>query len=220
MKVSCKSYYSDQSNIADKAFCTTEIGPQSDHFDQMNAVQLKALCKEQGLKVSGKKAELKDRLRVHFLSKHSVQEEDEFDAMTDADLLQSLIARGLSTSGARDNFLERLRQDIKFVQDLKTAAPLDEANGYRMIGEALEAAAMEGGAMEGILSDLKAKSDQKPRFVDITIKSLGMKPTKATLKGAPSVTADVLRSLAGDPFDNPPKYGSVSACLTQPTMQF
>jgi hypothetical protein len=34
----------------------------------MSAVQLKALCKEQGIKVAGKKDELKERLREHFLS--------------------------------------------------------------------------------------------------------------------------------------------------------
>ena len=34
----------------------------------MTATQLKALCKEQGLKVSGKKDDLKERLREHFLT--------------------------------------------------------------------------------------------------------------------------------------------------------
>ena len=42
--------------------------PKTDQIDAMTAVQLKALCKEQGLKVSGKKDELKERLREHFLS--------------------------------------------------------------------------------------------------------------------------------------------------------
>jgi DNA polymerase-1 len=35
-----------------------------------------------------------------------------------------------------------------------------------------------------------------------------MKPTKFTAGGAPSCTADVLRGLAGDPFADPPNYGS------------
>lgn len=50
---------------------------------------------------------------------------------------------------------------------------------------------------------------KEPKFVDVTIPSLGMKPEKFTAGGAPSVTADVLRGLAGDPFEDPPKYGSV-----------
>jgi hypothetical protein len=38
---------------------------------------------------------------------------------------------------------------------------------------------------------------------------LGLKPEKFTVGGAPSVTADVIRKLAGDPFADPPKYGTV-----------
>lgn len=185
-----------------------EEGPRSDHLDEMTAVQLKALCKEQGLKVSGKKAELKDRLREHFLANAVPQPKDELDSMSDDELVQSLVVRGLDSSGDRAQLLERLREDIKFIHDLENAIPPDEAQGYRTIGEALEAAAKSGGATMGILSDLKAKSSQKAKYFDITIKSLGMEPEKATLNGAPSVTADVLRSLAGDPFENPPKYGS------------
>ena len=37
-----------------------------------------------------------------------------------------------------------------------------------------------------------------------------MTPTKFTAGGAPSVTADVLRGLAGDPTLDDPKYGAVS----------
>lgn len=178
----------------------------------MTAVQLKALCKEQGLKVSGKKAELKDRLREHFLtvSAGSTQaEEDEFDAMSDTELMQSLVARGLKTTGERANLLERLRQDLQFVRELENAIPPDEAHGYRTIGEALEAVAKNGGAMEEILAEIKAKAGQKSKAIDVTVKSLGMQPEKETAGGAPSVTADVLRALAGDPFEDPPRYGTV-----------
>lgn len=191
------------------AFRVPEEGPRSDHLDEMTAVQLKALCKEQGLKVSGKKDELKDRLREHFLANAAPQPTDELDAMSDKELVQSLVARGLDSSGDRATMLERLREDIKFIHELENAIPPDMAQGYRTIGEALEAAARNGGAMEGILSDLKAKAGKKSKYLDITIKSLGMTPEKSTQNGAPSVTADVLRSLAGDPFENPPKYGSV-----------
>lgn len=175
----------------------------------MTAVQLKALCKEQGLKVSGKKAELQDRLREHFLTANPDVVADEFDAMEDTDLRAALTGRGLPAAGERDDLLKALREDIKFAQDLQNAVPLDDAQGYRTIGEALEAAAKNGGAMEEILTEIRAKSAEKSRHMDVTIKSLGMIPSKETAGGAPSVTADVLRDLAGDPFENPPKYGKV-----------
>jgi hypothetical protein len=47
--------------------------------------------------------------------------------------------------------------------------------------------------------------------MDVTIRSLGMAPEKYTVGGAPSVTSDVLRKLAGDPYEIPPNYGTVSA---------
>jgi hypothetical protein len=177
----------------------------------MTAVQLKALCKEQGLKISGKKAELQDRLREHFLTISNREAiTDEFDAMSDADLKAALTARGLPTTGGREGLLEALREDIKFAQDLQNTVHLNDAQGYRTIGEALEAAAKNGGATQEIMTEIKAKSAEKTKYMDVAIKSLGMDPVKETAGGAPSVTADVLRDLAGDPFENPPKYGKVS----------
>ena len=183
----------------------------------MTGVQLKELCKEQGLKVSGKKADLKDRLREHFLTATSAQgDEDEFESMSDDDLTQSLVVRNLETSGSREDRLERIRADIQFLRELENVGPQDDANGYRTILEALEVAAQNGGATGEILADVKAKKAVKSKFVDVTIQSLGMKPEKETTGGAPSVTADVVRALAGDPFEDPPKYGSVSFMLLHP----
>jgi len=181
---------------------------EPDQLDQMTAVQLKSLCKEYGLKVSGKKADLQDRLRKHLLASPSIDpEEDEFDLMSDDELRQSLAVRGIDDSGERSELLKRVREDIQFVQDLETAIPPD-AMGHRTIVEALEAAASKGGVAEEILSSIKEKSMEEPKFVDITIRSLGMEAVKHTKGGAPSVTADVVRRLAGDPFEDPPKYGT------------
>jgi hypothetical protein len=177
----------------------------------MTGVQLKALCKEQGLKVAGKKAELQDRLREHFLSNSQAEaEKDEFDSMSDEELRLSLAARDLATTGDRDELLTRLREDIMYIRELETAIPPDAANGYRTISEALEAAAKNGGTVSDILAEVHAKTSAEPKYVDVTITSLGMQPGKYTAGGAPSVTADVLRGLAGDPFEDPPRYGSVS----------
>eukprot|EP00536_Pseudo-nitzschia_multiseries_P000650 jgi/Psemu1/249814/estExt_Genewise1Plus.C_80101 len=61
---------------------------------------------------------------------------------------------------------------------------------------------------EDALEDIKEKSMARPKFIDVTVRSLGMDAIKHTAGGAPSVTADVLRKLAGDPFEDPPRYGT------------
>jgi hypothetical protein len=178
----------------------------------MTAVQLKALCKDQGLKLSGKKADLQERLREFFMSSPEPEvEEDEFDEMSDDDLRISLGTRELDRSGHREELLERLRADIRFNQELNIAASPNDTKGYASVTEALQAAAQTGEATMQILSEMQAKLNETPKFMDVTIRSLGMTPEKFTMGGAPSVTSDVLRTLAGDPYEDPPKYGSVSA---------
>ena len=181
---------------------------EDDQLERLTAVQLKALCKENGLKVSGKKALLVERLREHLLAPPPVETpEDDFDQMSDEELRQSLIVRGLDDTGERDNLLQRLREDIQYMHELETAVAPD-ASGHRTIIEALEAAAQAGGVAEEILQSIKEKSTAEPKFVEVTIRSLGMEAIKHTAGGAPSVTADVLRQLAGDPFEDPPRYGT------------
>lgn len=185
---------------------------ESDQLDQMKAAQLKALCKEYGLKVSGKKADLQDRLREYLLSNSKQAEEpnDDFDQMSLEELRQSLVGRNLDDTGEQPELLKRLRDDIQYMRDLETAMPPDMLGHSTRIIEALEAAAANGGVAQEILESMREKSSEEPKFVDVTIRSLGMRPTKHTAGGAPSATADVIRELAGDPFEDPPKYGSVS----------
>lgn len=176
----------------------------------MTAVQLKALCKEYGLKVSGKKADLQDRLREHLLKPPEIESTmDEFDEMSDEELRQSLAVRGMDDSGERKELLQRMREDIQFINELENVVPADSL-GHATIIDALEAAASKGGVTEEILMSIKEKAMEEPKHIDITIQSLGMQPIKHTAGGAPSVTADVLRELAGDPFEDPPRYGTVS----------
>ena len=192
---------------------------EPDEFDNMKAVQLKALCKEYGLKVSGKKAELQERLRGHFLSANqdSSVVNDDYDSMTSSELKEICATRGLSTSGNRKVLLERIRVDTSFALELLSASTDGSTDGYKSITQALEeAAASDGGTLQQILDDLKAKSEEEPKWVDVTATSIGMTPTKFTAGGAPSCTADVLRGLAGDPFADPPKYGSVSIVFYNP----
>jgi hypothetical protein len=197
---------------------TKDTPPEKDDFDHMTAVQLKALCKELGLKVSGKKSELQDRLRGHFLVQTQQQgaefqglhgSSDDLDSMSDDDLRDSLIARGLNSSGTRKQLLDRLREDSAFALELLSASHPKDKSGYETISQALKAAAdREGGTLKEILGEVKEKANAEPKFIDVTITSIGMTPEKYTVGGAPSVTADVIKKLAGDPFAEPPKYGT------------
>ena len=188
--------------------------PLPDEFDSMKVAQLKTLCKENGLKVSGKKSELQERLRGHYLASSdastSMLPKDDFETMPDDDLRDACTARNLDRTGSRKQLLERLRQDTSYSLELFAATTDRSSDGYRSISEALEAAAQsDGGALKEILDDLKEKSNAEPKYVDVTITSIGMKPQKFTAGGAPSVTADVLKGLAGDPLGDDPKYGLV-----------
>jgi hypothetical protein len=182
---------------------------ETDELEQLTAVQLKALCKSYGLKVSGKKALLQERIREHLLAPPvSEPEVDDFDQMAEEELRQSLVARSLDDNGDRIELLKRLRDDIQYMRELETAVAPD-ALGHRTIIEALEAAAQAGGVAEEILQTMKDKANAEPKFVEVTVRSLGMPALKFTAGGAPSCTADVLRKLAGDPFEDPPRYGTV-----------
>jgi DNA polymerase I-like protein with 3'-5' exonuclease and polymerase domains len=185
-------------------------GDQTDELDQMKATQLKILCKEYGLKTAGKKDELKQRIRDHLLAPVQDKNIDDLETMPDDDLRDMLITRELQFAGTRGEMLDRLRADLEFTSGVLNAVSPTDQDGYRAVSEALEAAARKdgGGAIGEILDELNAKSNTASKYVEITIPSLGLEPSKYTTGGAPSVTADVLRALAGDPFSDPPKYGS------------
>lgn len=187
-----------------------------DYLELMKAAQLKALCKERGLKVSGKKAELIERLKAFFMDDSQKvdkpQTPDEFDDMTDKDLQDVMVARGLGkVEGTREELLERIRQDVQFTNQILEASTDLAADGMPEIAKIMEGMAKkEGGALAEALEELKIKAATPSKTIDITIKGLGLKPEKYTAGGAPSATADVIGKLAGDPFADPPKYGSVS----------
>eukprot|EP00977_Amphora_coffeiformis_P011483 scaffold2767_cov177-Amphora_coffeaeformis.AAC.57 len=188
---------------------------KDDMLDKMKAVQLKTLCKERGLKVSGKKAELIERLREHFLQSNVEEASaepnmDDFDAMSDEDLADAVKARSLSPVGSREELLERIRDDIAHTNELLTSYTPQSRDGYVALSEALEEAAKkEGGALAEYLDEFKLKSKKVPKYIDVKISTLGkLEPAVYTQGGAPSVTANVLKELAGDPFADPPRYGS------------
>ena len=206
-----------------------------DEFDQMKAEELKLLCKEYGLKVSGKKAELQQRLRGHFQLSGSGggpgesmtranNTVDDYDGMSVKDLRDACNARGMSSTGKKAALVRELREDDAQIREITAEYMTDPSSSssspstdlsftatHRKISELLEEAAASGEneALRGILADIKAKNAEEPKYVDIKVTSLGMEPDAFTVSGAPSATSDVLRKLAGDPFADPPKYGKV-----------
>ena len=167
---------------------------------------------ENGLKLSGKKAELQERLRGHFLSNEDgLQSSDDFDDMDDESLRDACIARGLSDSGSRKVLLKRIRDDTAYANELLSANVPRDKDAYLRVSEALAVALKKGGSekLAEIMESVRAKENSESKYIDIVVKSIGMTPEKFTAGGAPSVTADVLRKLAGDPLGDEPKYGKV-----------
>jgi SAP domain len=179
----------------------------------MKATQLKAWCKEHGLSVAGKRCDLQERLRAYFKSKtnggpnDNLEEQDDFESMSVKDLRDALVVRNISSKGSKEELIERLRSDIKFANEVRAGC---ESDSQEILARILEEAALkEGSALSNYFAEKKAKSEKTSKFIDLTVTSLGLTPEKFTAGGAPSCTADVLRKLAGDPFADPPKYGTV-----------
>ena len=183
-----------------------------DEFTLMTAVQLKALLKEQGLKQSGKKEVLQQRLRDHFLgggdsSSSGNGNGNGLSDMTIAELRDTCIARGLKKSGKKKELVSRLEEDEKYALELMDSvnnADKDEGGGntYTSITEALNAALSkikegEDSSLKAVLDEIKNKSTLS-KWIDVKISSIYMRPEKFTVGGVPSVTADVLRGLAGE----------------------
>lgn len=186
---------------------------EEDEFDHMTVAQLKDLCKQYKLKVSGKKALLQERLRTKFLTDASEEHKemngtDNYEDMTDDDLRDALVVRELPTSGTRKELIERYRADCNFASELLSEHAQEE-NGYQKISSSLALAAEKsGGNLKEIYEEARKKKTAEPKYVDVKISSIKMKPEKFTPGGAPSATADVIRKLAGDPFGDDPKYGT------------
>jgi SAP domain len=163
---------------------------------------------------SGKKVDLQERLRNSYIrdAKALVEAtppvDDDYESMETEDLRHTLRSRGLSTLGkSKETLIQRLRQDSETIRELMKAAPSEK---LASLVNVMEAASRESLTLQEYLQERQSVLDRPSKFVDVTITSLGLEPEKFTAGGAPSVTSDVLRKLAGDPFADPPQYGSVS----------
>lgn len=103
--------------------------------------------------------------------------------------------------------LKLFRKDIAIINALRSQEQLSQSD----MAKALEKATHESnGPLSEYMAELQENESKVPKYFDVTISSLGLTPEKYTAAGAPSVTSDVILKLAGDPFANPPRYGTVS----------
>ena len=139
---------------------------EKNRFAGMKVVDLKALCKAAGLKVSGARAVLVQRLLEHDVLVQ--QGLADVHKMTKEELQARLaLAGGLLDEDAEET-VEEMR--TKLIQDALYCSGLQK----------------------------NTHSIAMPKnYIDIEIKSLGLKPKDFTPKGAAQVSAAVLKKLAG-----------------------
>lgn len=110
-----------------------------------------------------------------------------------------------------------MEEDLQYANDLVDdiiTTPNSNGSGYSTIKEALDAALSiikdgEDSSLKSIIAAIKDKNTNS-KWVDVKISSIFMRPQKFTVGGAPSVTSDVLKALAGDGYDEgeEPNYGT------------
>jgi DNA polymerase I-like protein with 3'-5' exonuclease and polymerase domains len=182
-------------------------GEPDDYLDAMSAVELKHICKMNGLKVSGKKAELQERIRGYLLNPPESPTLN-FDEMSFDELQDQCKNHGLPYGGTEKELRDELKNDCAYSLQLGSASTPNSKNAYETIGNSLQKKAENNEILQEILNKIGAKKAAGPKFIDVTITSIGMKPQKYTIGGAPSVTSDVIKTLAGDPFRDKPKWGT------------
>ncbi|CAM9543134.1 unnamed protein product [Scytosiphon promiscuus] len=148
-----------------------------DEYVDYTAPMLKEKLKEKGLKTTGKKDELLARIRGQEVPDPA----DIYKGMSREDLQHVCVVRQLSTDGTKTQLVRNLAKDDDFT--LKLNSCIENKN------------------------TVVAPRPKMTKYRDLTISSLGMTPIKFTASGAPAVSMDVLRHLAGEPNEDPPKYG-------------
>lgn len=183
-----------------------------DHDKKWTLKELKQQCRELKLRVTGTKAELLQRIKEHNVATENDGTgvaDDSMGSMSRDELRTIAIGRGLSGNGSKDDLLSRIREDIKFLQALEGSSQDSSRVSPTGFNEVFgDLTARKDSAISIHLEELKRKEEKESKYVEVTVKSIGLKPEKYTSGGMPSVTADVLRKLAGDPFADPPKKGT------------
>ena len=81
--------------------------------------------------------------------------------MTVQELKDSLTARGLPTTGNKPALIKRLKEDSAFALELMQASE-GSVDGYKTVGEALEAAAKRGERMNKQQQRQQQKAAERP----------------------------------------------------------
>ena len=215
-KVRTFKVLSDQ--IPENALAAYEIDRQNeaessgtapdDLLDSLSQVELKNLCKLNGLRQSGNKAEVKERIR-NFLLVPPDRISENVDDLTLEDVIDKCRVRGIPHDENNEEQMKKLlKDDDNFTHGLLAANTPNDNNMFETIRHALQSLAENNPELQMTLDKICAKKDSIPKYTDVIITSLGMKPEKFTAGGAPSVTSDVIKTLAGDPFQEKPKYGT------------
>ena len=179
-----------------------------DILDSLSQVELKNLCKLNGLRQAGNKAEVKERIRGFLLAPPDRMSED-VDVMTLDEVIDMCRVRGIAHNETNEKQMRKsLKEDNNFSQGLLSANTPNSVNMFETIRHALQSLAENNPELQMTLDKICAKKESTPKYIDVTVTSLGMKPEKFTAGGAPSVTSDVIKTLAGDPFRKEPKYGT------------
>jgi DNA polymerase I-like protein with 3'-5' exonuclease and polymerase domains len=177
-------------------------------LDIMTGVEMKKLCKELGLKQSGNKGDVKERLQK-FLEENRLEKSDEFSSLSDTDLDITVRANNMEPKATREEKIQQLRDDIDFKLGLQAISGQTDGNALdQVVRSLLDRKGGNKRFLDEIRDGFRMKQDKTSKFIDIKITGLGITPPKLTANGAPSVTADVIHELAGDPFREVPKFGT------------
>jgi hypothetical protein len=186
-------------------------------YVEMDMAELKALLKVRGLKISGKKSDLFERLI--FFDNALKNSNRGGDKMTDnmaVDELEDICkTRGISIphNADKSTLINLLQQDMDLLK--KGNLIIDEKNNMLMT-QLLKGPATKGSSSASSTSSPDEEeeniSSKLKKYREISITTLGMKPSAFTPTGVPQVSASVLKKMAGsNPFDGTsPVYGEVS----------
>ncbi|CAM9558280.1 unnamed protein product [Pylaiella littoralis] len=161
-----------------EAFRAEEV---QDGFADYTAAMLKEKLKEMGLKVSGKKDELLARVRGEEKPDPTAM----YKAMSANDLRDLCATRNINKDGTKAQLLRKIVQDVVSQQDMSAILHSDSSGAQKAV----------------------APNPKMTKYREFTVSSLGLEPKKFTASGAPAVSMDVLSELAGNPYEDPPKYG-------------
>jgi len=206
-------------------------------LNTLKAVDLKDLCKKRGLKCSGKKSVLIERI-LKASEMPSADEgadgsgempglmsrEEKLSSKKVAELKQICKKFNIPfrSNDKKSVLIAKIKADLEYLKGLQNVSE-DQILGSGSSGSgsgSTESSKAEGSEAEDSesfadmvdrlyseRSEAQAAAAKKKRF-EFKVQSLKLPPTKYTTGGWPAVSADVLRALAGDPKADPPEYGA------------